>query len=73
MQKASTFLLKRTFATNSIDNSTNCMRLIGEKGAAAISKKPLHYKGCVFHRVIPDFMLQVRGTSDKHWMNLFVY
>mmetsp|Transcript_3210 Transcript_3210/g.3371 ORF Transcript_3210/g.3371 Transcript_3210/m.3371 type:complete len:174 (-) Transcript_3210:171-692(-) len=30
----------------------------GEKGAAAVSKKPLHYKGCVFHRVIPDFMLQ---------------
>jgi cyclophilin family peptidyl-prolyl cis-trans isomerase len=33
--------------------------LTGEKGLASVSKKPLHYKGCVFHRVIPDFMLQV--------------
>ena len=30
----------------------------GEKGAAAKSGKPLHYKGCGFHRVIPGFMLQ---------------
>jgi cyclophilin family peptidyl-prolyl cis-trans isomerase len=60
MQKASTFLLKTFFATNSIDNSMNRLWLTGEKGAAAVSKKPLHYKGCVFHRVIPDFMLQVR-------------
>lgn len=29
----------------------------GEKGVGS-SGKPLHYKGCVFHRVIPDFMLQ---------------
>jgi cyclophilin family peptidyl-prolyl cis-trans isomerase len=29
----------------------------GEKGMGT-KGKPLHYKGCAFHRVIPDFMLQ---------------
>ena len=29
----------------------------GEKGQGK-SGKPLHYKGCKFHRVIPDFMIQ---------------
>ena len=29
----------------------------GEKGIGK-NGKPLHYKGSVFHRVIPDFMLQ---------------
>ena len=29
----------------------------GEKGVGK-SGKPLHYKGCAFHRVIPEFMLQ---------------
>jgi len=30
---------------------------IGDKGVGK-SGKPLHYKGCVFHRVIPSFMIQ---------------
>eukprot|EP00276_Gloeochaete_wittrockiana_P003216 CAMPEP_0184665126 /NCGR_PEP_ID=MMETSP0308-20130426/55819_1 /TAXON_ID=38269 /ORGANISM="Gloeochaete witrockiana, Strain SAG 46.84" /LENGTH=171 /DNA_ID=CAMNT_0027108925 /DNA_START=45 /DNA_END=560 /DNA_ORIENTATION=- len=30
----------------------------GEKGLGKKSRKPLHFKGCVFHRVIPGFMLQ---------------
>ena len=30
----------------------------GEKGAAAVSGKPLHYKGSAFHRCIKGFMLQ---------------
>merc|ERR1719378_1007541 len=29
----------------------------GEKGTGK-SGKPLHYKGCVFHRIIPNFMCQ---------------
>lgn len=29
----------------------------GEKGTGK-SGKPLHYKGCVFHRIIPQFMCQ---------------
>lgn len=29
----------------------------GEKGVGK-SGKPLHYKGCVFHRIIPEFMIQ---------------
>ena len=29
----------------------------GEKGKGK-SGKPLHFKGCVFHRIIPQFMIQ---------------
>lgn len=29
----------------------------GEKGMG-VSGKPLHYKGCIFHRIIKDFMIQ---------------
>lgn len=32
---------------------------------------PLHYKGSKFHRVIPQFMLQVRATA-LHRASLFV-
>ena len=30
----------------------------GEKGEGKTSGKPLHYQGSIFHRVIPQFMLQ---------------
>ncbi|KAI2501242.1 hypothetical protein MHU86_13186 [Fragilaria crotonensis] len=58
----------------------------GEKGKGK-SGKPLHYKGCTFHRVIPGFMLQGgdftsgNGTGgesiygpyfDDEWTNGFI-
>lgn len=30
----------------------------GEKGLGKMTKKPLHYKGTIFHRVVKDFMIQ---------------
>ena len=30
----------------------------GEKGLSLVSKVPLHYKGCTFHRIIKGFMIQ---------------
>lgn len=32
-------------------------KILGEKGTGK-SGKPLHYKGSVFHRIIPSFMIQ---------------
>ena len=58
-------------------HSTNvqpCQLGAGEKGTGA-SNKPLHYKGSKFHRVIPDFMLQVRRSDHPfgyHMLTLYV-
>ncbi|CAF0942617.1 unnamed protein product [Adineta ricciae] len=30
----------------------------GEKGRSEVSHKKLSYKGCVFHRIVKDFMIQ---------------
>jgi cyclophilin family peptidyl-prolyl cis-trans isomerase len=30
----------------------------GEKGMSPYSNKPLHFKGCTFHRIIKGFMAQ---------------
>jgi peptidyl-prolyl isomerase D len=39
----------------------------GEKGMGK-SGKPLHFKGSIFHRVIQQFMLQVRTLSCRQMM-----
>eukprot|EP00668_Euglena_longa_P000285 GGOE01000380.1.p1 GENE.GGOE01000380.1~~GGOE01000380.1.p1 ORF type:complete len:283 (-),score=67.23 GGOE01000380.1:199-1047(-) len=36
----------------------------GEKGQGRIWKKPLHYKGCAIHRVLPRFIIQ--GGDFSH-------
>lgn len=36
----------------------------GEKGVGQMGK-PLHYEGSKFHRVIPDFMIQVKTYRHK--------
>ncbi|GAB4818955.1 hypothetical protein N2152v2_006001 [Parachlorella kessleri] len=42
----------------------------GEKGVGKSSKKPLHYKGCRFHRIVKGFVCQggdiVKGLKLKH-------
>lgn len=40
----------------------------GEKGVGKGTLKPLHYKGCVFHRVVKDFMIQGGDFSEGELM-----
>ncbi|KAG5852655.1 peptidyl-prolyl cis-trans isomerase G isoform X1 [Anguilla anguilla] len=36
----------------------------GEKGVGKGTQKPLHYKGCLFHRIVKDFMIQGGDFSE---------
>lgn len=36
----------------------------GEKGIGKTTQKPLHYKGCLFHRIVKDFMIQGGDFSE---------
>lgn len=36
----------------------------GEKGTGKSTQKPLHYKSCLFHRVVKDFMVQGGDFSE---------
>uniref|UniRef100_A0A8C6V9G0 Peptidyl-prolyl cis-trans isomerase n=1 Tax=Naja naja TaxID=35670 RepID=A0A8C6V9G0_NAJNA len=36
----------------------------GEKGIGKSTQKPLHYKSCLFHRVVKDFMIQGGDFSE---------
>ncbi|KXZ47378.1 hypothetical protein GPECTOR_36g99 [Gonium pectorale] len=38
----------------------------GERGTSPLSNKPLHFKGCGFHRIIPGFMVQDENFKLKH-------
>lgn len=36
----------------------------GERGIGKGTQKPLHYKGCLFHRIVKDFMIQGGDFSE---------
>uniref|UniRef100_A0A8C3TZ20 Peptidyl-prolyl cis-trans isomerase n=1 Tax=Catharus ustulatus TaxID=91951 RepID=A0A8C3TZ20_CATUS len=38
----------------------------GEKGIGPTTGKPLHYKGCPFHRIIKEFMVQGGDFSNQN-------
>uniref|UniRef100_A0AAZ3QRE2 Peptidyl-prolyl cis-trans isomerase n=1 Tax=Oncorhynchus tshawytscha TaxID=74940 RepID=A0AAZ3QRE2_ONCTS len=44
----------------------------GEKGIGKGTQKPLHYKGCLFHRIVKDFMIQ-GGDFSEGILNTCLY
>lgn len=38
----------------------------GERGLGKTTNKQLHYKGCIFHRVVKDFMVQSGDFSNAN-------
>ncbi|KAI5943255.1 Peptidyl-prolyl cis-trans isomerase G [Manis javanica] len=41
-----------------------CCLCTGEKGTGKSTQKPLHYKSCIFHRVVKDLMVQGGDFSE---------
>jgi len=63
--KASGRIEMELFADTTPKTAENFRALCtGEKGLGKITKKPLSFKGTVFHRVIKDFMIQ-GGDFEK--------
>ncbi|KAM9306122.1 uncharacterized protein KZ484_025026, partial [Pholidichthys leucotaenia] len=50
---------KETISTNFV------LKIEGEKGIGKGTQKPLHYKGCLFHRIVKDFMIQGGDFSEE--------
>jgi len=43
----------------------------GEKGMGKMGK-PLHFKGSIFHRVIPSFMIQYVHRNEIHFLLMYL-
>ena len=57
MESKNSFQLRADVVPKTAENF-RCL-CTGEKGVGKSGKK-LHYKGCTLHRIIPEFMCQVK-------------
>ena len=60
-----TFELFRGVCPDTVENF-RCL-CTGEKGLSKETKKPLHYKNSVFHRIIKGFMCQGGDFTEGVW------
>ncbi len=44
------------------------MKILGEKGRGLTLYKKLYYKGCHFHRVVKDFMIQSGDFTEGNFL-----
>lgn len=49
-----------------------CVLSLGERGVGKTTQKPLHYKGCLIHRIVKDFMIQGGDFSEGAAPNVAV-